>query len=451
MEHEINEKIDRPVDIIRLNQFLDLSIWVKKFLLIYLILLPFQMLPKFFGIEEGVIAKVIAYSDEINTIVMFFVVFTFIAIKPQRYMINLNLLPTKLFLLFFLTVFLSAFWNKVNVFQSIMGTYNMVKNIIVIYFFAILKWDEDDLRFLAKGVVSVAIILAITGIIGEVLALLGKDSFGLVITEEYKKRLGLYRVCSLLGQGASNYLAMYAILSFFLTDCAYKTALNRKIIKLIMLILIFLTFSKRGWISLPLTMFIARKQFKSIIPFYILIASMIVIFVLFNILDVTDVLDPEHYYRGFTYLKSFELFITHPILGVGPGMFGDIISVIFNSPYYSDWPEYFKDNIKEDGTIDSFWPIILVQTGIFGFIFFSAIFSYIYKIMQNSAIIFKFSNTAFYKLGQFLKAYIIALILLGLGSGLSKPYVVYTYFGLCGIYISMFLKYKTEKAMVKNA
>ena len=42
-------------------------------------------------------------------------------------------------------------------------------------------------------------------------------------------------------------------------------------------------------------------------------------------------------YRVYTMNKSLEVFKDHPILGVGPGMFGGVISVIFNSHVYDEY------------------------------------------------------------------------------------------------------------------
>jgi hypothetical protein len=66
------------------------------------------------------------------------------------------------------------------------------------------------------------------------------------------------------------------------------------------------------------------------------------------------------------------------------------------------------------------------------------IFARLYKNMQAAVNIYKKEDAALFKLGSVLKNFIIALILLGLGSSLNKPFVAYTYFGLYGMYMSIY-------------
>jgi hypothetical protein len=150
--------------------------------------------------------------------------------------------------------------------------------------------------------------LAIFGIAGEVLALLGRDSHNLVVTEEYRRRWGIYRVHSLLGYGHTNYLAIYAVLSYFLADFVFKRPMILRIIKLLIVILILLTVSNRAWLSLALMFVLTTKRIKSGYVFFTLIVATAGLFILFSTLEAQNIVDPEHYYRAFTYFRSLELF-----------------------------------------------------------------------------------------------------------------------------------------------
>jgi len=435
-----------------ISKVFDVSFLVKRFLMLYLILLPFQMIPKFLDLEESIVTKIIFNIDELTTLFMFFILLTFIAIKPQVYRFRYDAMPTRLLLLFLFVACLSILWNsmlwnRLYILQGFFSTYNFLKNIIVVCFFATLKWDKNDLKFLIKGIAITVLILAIAGIIGEIVALMGKDPHNLVRTEEYKTRFGFYRVQSLTGEGSTNYLAMYGVLGFFLVDFAFRYSLTRKLGKFIVFLLIVLTFSKRGWLSLFLMVFLIRKKIKSIWLFSLLLIGVFGLYIIFLILETYDIVDPEHYMRAYGYLKSIELFIQHPILGVGPGMFGDLGSVIFGSPYYSGIPIYMYDKIAERGGIDSFWPVILAQTGVVGFLLFGAIFTSFYLKIEKIANKFKILDNELYKVGRVLGAYIIALILMGLGSNLNKPFVTYTFFGLYGIYVSLFFQFSKPETL----
>jgi hypothetical protein len=438
------------------SKFFDVSFLVKRFLMLYLILLPFQMIPNFLSLEESIITKIISNIDELTTLSMFFILLTFIALKPRVYRFRYDAMPTRLLLLFLFVACLSILWNsmlwnRLYILQGFFSTYNFLKNIIVVCFFATLKWDKNDLKFLIKGIAITVLILAIAGIIGEILALTGKDSLNLVITEESKTRFGFYRVQSLTGEGSTNYLAMYGVLGFFLVDFAFKYSISRKLGKFIVFLLIIFTFSKRGLLSLFFMVLLIRKKIKSLWLFSLLIIGVFGLYIIFLILETSDIVDPEHYMRAYGYLKSFELFIQHPILGIGPGMFGDLGSIIFGSPYYSDISTFMYDKIAERGGIDSFWPLILSQTGILGFLLFGAIFTSFYLKIERIANKFKILDNELYKLGRVLAAYIIVLILMALGSNLNKPFVTYTFFGMYGIYMSLFFQFsKLEIFKGKN-
>jgi len=62
----------------------------------------------------------------------------------------------------------------------------------------------------------------------------------------------------------------------------------------------------------------------------------------------------------------------HPLLGVGPGMYGGAAADIFGTPIYSEYGTDLLLVDPEQKTVDDFWLHLLVETGIFGFLAFVA-------------------------------------------------------------------------------
>lgn len=155
--------------------------------------------------------------------------------------------------------------------------------------------------------------------------------------------------------------------------------------------------------------------------------------------EVHIITDAEKYLRLFAYKEAFSLFRNHPVLGVGPGMFGGLASILFNSPYYNYWPTHFKDFVFNMGSVDSFWPVILAETGILGFIAYLMIFITLCTWLSNAARWYRtFDDTYMAALGKVARNYTLAVIIMCFFTGLNNPFVTYTFFSLCGIYLSVF-------------
>ena len=158
--------------------------------------------------------------------------------------------------------------------------------------------------------------------------------------------------------------------------------------------------------------------------------------------------DPEIYYRSFTYLESVRLLQENPIFGAGAGMFGGLASILFESPIYDDCPEYFRNMVNRMGSIDTFWPVIWGELVILGVIAFSLIwFSFFKGLVWMSNWFKKMGDVQMYNIGRVLKYYVLALFVMCFGTGLNAPFVVFTFFGLVGIYISL---YRQSRVQLKD-
>ncbi len=415
----------------------DVDSVTKKMLVMFVLLLPFQHLLKSFSGLNKILRKSIAYSDELSTLLLIAILFTFIALKPKVYRFRILEIPiTKPFSWFILVACLSMVWNSVPILQAMFGIYDFTKSILVFYVFATLRWHRDEFISFIFWIKVVILILAIIGLVGQILVIAGFDP-GLVVRTagEHKKRLGLDRVVSLTGTGGVNYLGMYSLLGLFLFYGTTKNKVKRYLGMIITVTLIFMTFSRQTWMGLFAMMVLTKR--KLILPGILIVAGIAVM-----TLPSIGRYNPELYYRSFTYMQALNIFIDHPVIGAGPGMFGGLASVMFNSPYYDDWPNFFRGMMFRLGSLDAFWPAVFAELGFLGFWTYYLMWSALHQRIVKLSNWFKFNNDLdLYNIGTILKNYLVALVIMCFFTGLNKPFVIYTFFALCGIYLSLFYQY----------
>ena len=419
----------------------DVHSFVKKLLILLIVLLPFQETYTAFmeeSAKEHSLFKAMTHSDEVSGLILIVFAVSFIFLKPAYFKLY-DAGITKPLVAFMAVSFISIVWNGVYAPQGFFGVYNLLKNIAIIYLFASLRWRKEEFLTLIKWITVIAVFLAVAGIISEALALYGIDPGGTVHYRE--PRFGLYRVASLVGINNLNHLGKYSILALFLLYATVKNKTNKYTGLFLILVLIFLTMSRQTWLGLVVLLVLMNR--KWIFP-VILIAAGIAFITLSSQISY----DPDEYYRAFTYLEAWKLLKAHPVLGVGPGMFGSVASVVFNSPYYDEWPVRFAEAIRGRGGLDAFWPAVLAETGMAGFLSYLLIFGYLYK--KIDAVKQYFSNDPLlYNIGTVLKYYIVALIIMCLFSGLNKPFVVFTFFSICGMYLSLYYQ-RTNPGSIKE-
>lgn len=381
---------------------------------------------------EFIVLRLYTYLDEISFIVAMTSILWFILLKVPHYSLNLKTIPFTKYLLFLIAVcVVSIIVNRVPFLQGLFGTYDIVKNIMVVYVFTALYWSKDEFLAMISLVKKIVILLVIVGIIAEILALYGEIGVGYLVTSEENKRFGFYRVRSLTGYGSTNYLGMYTLLGLFLIYTTTKSGLKKNLSLLATLCLIFLTFSRQTWIGLFMVLILIKKRL--IVPILLIIVGIIAI----SLSDIESY-DPELYYRTFAYCESFRLLRENPIFGAGTGMFGGLASKIFESPIYDDWTQYYRTMVYDIGSIDTFWPVIWGELGISGVIAFSLIWFSLFKGLRNIANRFKtIGDIQMYNIGRILANYVVALVIMCFGTGMNCAFVVWTYFGLVGIYFSI--------------
>lgn len=411
---------------------------LKKILFFFLIFLPFQSFPKtLFPSGNNLLLNVINYSDEIVFLLSLAIALSFLLIRPSSY--PLVRFPGDKFIgLFFFSGFTSLLINRVPLGQGFFGIYDVLKNIFVIYLFSTLHYSKEEFSKIVVGLSGLAFFLAAVGIAGEVLAAVFGLGIGTFVFET--KRLGLYRIISLVGRGNWNYFGIYLVLFLFLGTVVAenKNKLKKAVYRLTLLVSIFLTVSRQAWVGLGVVLIAMNKKLISVA--IILFAAISLSF-----LGDSSQYSPDVYYRSFTLKESLKIFGQNPLLGAGPGMFGGVASVLFASPYYEAWPEFYRSMILKTRNIDMFWPWLIAEFGLIGALLYISIWVAIFFQLKKASRFFTAQHEPqLARVGRVLQYFILALAVMGMAGGLNAAFVAFTYFALCGVYLSVHRRYQYE-------
>jgi len=95
---------------------------------------------------------------------------------------------------------------------------------------------------------------------------------------------------------------------------------------------------------------------------------LIAIAILLASLKKAKELTSEDYFRRYTILKSVEIWKDHPLLGVGPGMYGGWITPGFRSPVFEKYQfeSRWIEAVERSRTLDSFWFQNIAEIGLLG-------------------------------------------------------------------------------------
>lgn len=431
---------------------LSLDSVIRKLGILVLVFLPFQGFPKTLQMNKylsGINPKfieLISYADEVSFIIFSFLTFTFIVLRPDLYRIS-KVPFTKWIAGFIFFALFSMAINKVPVAQGAFGIYDVLKNIIVIYPFAMLRYDEKDLLKALRLLLYAVLLLAIVGVFAEVFAVLFKKGFDLFVLSQ--QRYGLYRVISLAGYGNWNYLGVFATLIFYLHYIKENRQMGNKFNLALIGFLVIFSFSRQVWLGFILMYFLLSgktKRWAAVLAsvFFIVTSSSFYENILRFVLVETS-FDSEQYFRLHAFLSSLNFVAENPVTGLGPGMFGGLASVLFESPVYNAWIPFYKQFAYSIRGIDQFWPVIWAETGIAGMALYAMIFIGIFRYLRQAGEYFEsVGKREVAGIGRVLRIYILPLVIMGFAGGLNSAFVLYTYFALVGMYISVYHRHKAD-------
>lgn len=403
--------------------------YVRKALIFFVCLLPFQYM------NFPVIGRepyewppaYIRYADEAGFLIFSAIALSLIVVSPARYRLK-KVAFSKYLALFALSAFISLSLNGVSVLQGVFGIYDVVKNILVVYLFLHLDFSREDFLRFINYLTKIALFIVIFGIIAVVVAMVSDFGVGFFVVQG--KRFGIYRLASLVGVMKCNYLGIYLILMILLSYAYLREKKEKYVYFPSIIVAIVLTFSRQTYLGLALSVFFLKKKF-----ILVTLAGLIVVALMFS---NKYGIDPEVTFRGFVLSESLELLSDKPLFGHGPSMFGSIGADLFGTHLYDNWPSNFF-RIKElMSGVDTFWPSVWAEFGVVGLLLYLSIFVSMFSALLRAKRIFvEADDVRMSKIGTSLSIFLIALGIMGLGQSINGAFVVWTYFALVGIYLSI--------------
>jgi hypothetical protein len=328
---------------------------------------------------------------------------------------------------------ISGSMNGNSLIVTVNGIFDYIKNFLMIptVFVFSLSGKRGGKIFIVLH--RLAIALCLIAILQEIAFFIGVPVHQVGVFH-YELRFGLMRASSLMGH--PNIFGLYALL-FFTLDFSLHRRIRLQ--NVLFASGIFLSISRMVWIGFLISFFFLfiqekGKKFKIL---FLLTTTLIAFAIPYFYYITAREIDQSSYFRGYALSKSLEIFKDHPIWGVGPGMYGGVVSFTFNSPIYQTYSfdKNWFDFIKEFRSIDQFWPQILAEMGVSGTFFFGVLLFYLWKVPQK---ISEISENEFRKkMLSGLSVMPIVLVVYLFGSGLNLAPFLLTYGTLLGLILGM--------------
>ena len=431
----------------------------KMCLTAILIVLPIQLISIGSFIEWGKgWLPFISYIDEITVAV-------FAPFAMSKYIREKGAFDQTLFLLLLPILLLSAtglvsgLINGNSFVVTVLGTIDYIKNLLVIFIYAAFFKDTDDFKKIFRYFIAIAVLLGACSFIQEFWALfsryiLEKDIMDItyLLTKnsmpENSWRFGIYRAPSI--SATANMVIYYSLFVLSMYFCCSKKT-NLLVVVTILFGAVF-SGSRSGYVALIVVLvllIIKNMKMRFILVNAVIVLSLFSAFLHLNVMEVETIsqfneietysANDEEYvfkekqgiFRSYTKKKSLEIWKDHPIVGVGPGMFGGIISIKTDSHIYEEYNVALLNNIRNWSGIDQYWAQILVEVGIIGFLSFAAFFIIL------SVILFLLNQKTYDDdlkgLSSGLMIVLAIIIIFTLASGLNYAPLVFSFSAFTGM------------------
>lgn len=416
-----------------------------------LFFIPFQnMIVKGIELWSNGISVWVNRLDEITIIV-----FVLLAIrefyKNREIFGRLHLILLSPILVLGISGLISGIVNGNSLFVTIYGIFDYIKILLVIFIYAAFFRDFTEFKKIFRLLLIVAVFLGAVAFIQELWAMgsryiLEKDiqDRGIYILRNlltevghgYFKgfwRLGIYRAPSLMAH--PNSVGFYSLLILTIYFCI-KKKVNFAVVAAL-LTGIFASVSRLVYAGF---VFIAGVQIFKGRRWLIALIAIPMVILLFSKspvskFDMTEGQKQRGFitYRVYARDKAIEIWKDHAFWGVGPGMFGGMVSVKYWSPVYDEYSfsRAVKPILKQYKNLDQFWPQVLAEMGIIGTVafagFFITLFITFFMLRQRAV------SDEMRGLFTGLAIYIIVIFIYTLGTVLNVIPVLFTYCAFVGI------------------
>jgi hypothetical protein len=323
----------------------------------------------------------------------------------------------------------SGFYNANRTVVTFNGIFDYVKAFIVIPVFCLFSVDGKMMGGLYMLLRRLALFLCFIAIAQELFYFAGLPVENVWVA--FKDiRFGLMRTPSLMGH--PNVFGFYALLFFVMDFALYKRVRWQN---LILAAGVLLSVSRMVWIAFfsVLALFFLRREGKKVallLAFVLVIISLTVP----NIYSHTmREMNSPGYFREYVMFKSLKIWREQPVLGLGPGMYGGVVSFMFDSPVYGRYcfSRHWLDVMKKILSLDQFWPQLLVEMGLLGMISFILILLVLWYTAKKMSL-----NCRPYFLRNMFSGFAMIPFVLAvylLGSGLNQGAFLITYGVLFGM------------------
>jgi len=416
---------------------------------------PFQIIiAQLLGQFSNFTAMLIRFVDEFTILVFF----PLAIIEFCRNKNKFN--KAYLFLIVSISIFsifglISGLMNRNSIFITFLGTIDYIKNFLVIFIYAAFFNYRDDFKRILRILIVTASFIGVIAFIQECWAIFSRYCMGKSVYDkgvylfkiifpssqapwDFREfwRMGIYRAPSLLNH--PNAVGFYSILILVLYLYSFKKINFPKFF--FIFFSIFATVSRMLYLAF---IFLAGLQFFRQRRWLVILAIPIIILILFmsclpdlNISSLKkrqEVYNGDKFFRAYARKKALEIWKDYPLLGVGPGMFGGVVSLINPPTVYKkyNFSEKCFVYVKNFRSLDQFWPQALAETGILGVAAFIGIFISLIitlNIFRKGA-----SNIDTKNSFTGLTVIIPFILIFSLGSGFNITAFLFSYFALLGV------------------
>ncbi len=347
----------------------------------------------------------------------------------------------------------SGIINGNSLFVTALGTFDYLKNFLAIFIYAAFFRDFNEFKKLFRLLLFIALLLGTVALIQFIWAMGSVYISGKDITDqsvyilfsrpkdslEIAWRYGIFRTTSLTCH--ANLLGLFNLLIFTIYFHTEKRTNIKIYVPLLSGVLLSVSRMAYGGLIAIVAMEIMKRKkwFLLILVFMITFALLQVNFGdNFNLPGFLKSLSSDnrtvsiaHDIRGYSRNKSLEIWEDHPLGGVGPGMFGGIISFKYHSyinELYNLRSGYLEEQAK---SIEQFWFQILTEMGIVGVLLFINLivflFIALYKLKEQTM------SQDMKNLFSGLIVFIPCILIYTIGSGINIAPVLFTYCAFVGM------------------
>lgn len=443
---------------------------IRWYLIGVLLFLPFQRKMALLASNPD-LSYFITYLDEITIIV--FLPLAIVRLYTTGNIKN-PLCLALLFSVFFLVLsgFISGFVNGNSLITTMAGIFDYTKNFLVVFIYLAFFTELREFKKILRLLLAIAVVLGAIAFIQELWALssvyiFGKDidnpnnyvfqkETGVELLKNYW-RFGIFRTSSLMVSTINSGLYSLLILNIYLcitkkvnyaVIAALFSGIFTSVSRIVYMGFVFVAglqiFRGRRWLVILFIPVLILLLFMG--SYRDLNVSKIINSEMKNVEDLLSVKGVEtesaennsietnsqgEHFRESSRKKALEIWKDHPLWGVGPGMFGGVVSLMFNSHIYNEYNFKQENYLRLLKSIDSFWSQVMAEMGIVGILAFSGL------LLTTLALLFilrkRTSLEELKGLSTGLIIYMMVVVFYTVGLGLNIPAVFYTYCALTGI------------------